>query len=91
MAERFEIGEVAIFHNPSSDFHGQEVEIVMERHFAYWKNVDSGEEGGDYGYEIKWADGDITFQLETDLRKRRPPQDWVKLCRLTERMDEVPA
>jgi hypothetical protein len=95
MSERFEVGEVAITVNCQfPENNGHEVIILSEREFfrAYkagtYPLVSVGE---DWGYHVQWEDGRKSYQFEHQLRKRHPPQDWVKLCRLTECPDEIPA
>jgi hypothetical protein len=85
----FEVGEVAIFHDPGMPRHGREVtvisalqygEIVLNDGTMIWAWAYSIESPGDEACASYCA-------MPENLRKRRPPQDWQQLCRL----DEVPS
>lgn len=40
-------------------------------------------------YEVRDQAGEVWITTPDLLRKRRPPQDWVRLCRLNERPEHV--
>lgn len=81
MSEQFEVGEIAIYWYPSSQYHQTEVTIVgpMECH-----------QPGLFGYPIDCPTWPYNRQkswvtISPDfMRKRRPPQDWKSLCHLTD-------
>jgi hypothetical protein len=91
--QRFEVGEVAIFSRPGSRFDGIEVSITEALHFALVRDQRTDRSAYGYVYSIEGDFGPkrpgVTHWVAppADLRKKRPPQDWVKLCRL----DEIPA
>ncbi len=96
MSDRFEVGEVAIYNRPESAYHGIEVTVISNLQQRSFFDTVTGTKGNvAFGYEIEvpglWSVGVYYFAEPHELRKRRPPQDWVKLCRLTERMDGVVA
>lgn len=100
MSERFEVGEVAIYHRPESNWHGLEVLIVSGIETRTCIDEVTGIRGTFAGHEVEFSDPVAEMAQERgyrwlaephELRKRRPPQDWVKLCRLTEFVDEIPA
>lgn len=92
-AEQYSVGEVAIFHRPGSSFHGMEVTITKPLHLSNvldWKDgsiADQWVYGIDGPFDVKPRHGTGFCAAPTELRKKRPPPDWVKLCRL----DEMPA
>lgn len=84
----FEIGEVAIFHDPGNGYHGKEVTIIgplehgmllvgRNRYRAHWHHA----------VDVMDCYGKPSYAPVEYLRKRRPPQDWKSLCKL----DEIPA
>lgn len=91
--QRFEVGEVAIFNRPGSRFDGMEVTISAALHLALVRDRKTELEAYGYVYGIEGDFGPKRHGVAQwcappdQLRKKRPPQDWVKLCRL----DEVPA
>ena len=97
MNERFEVGEVAIYWRPiSTNNHLKEVTIEskLETHLVY--DTVTGTEAWAAGYRISFpldsagvAPYGQWFAEPHELRKRLPPQDWVRLCRLTEQKDEI--
>jgi hypothetical protein len=89
-AESFRVGEIALVNKPSHPASGEEVEIT-----------DLPQPSGGLGYRCSagtWTDGDkytVLWRgmhraiLPQYLRKRRPPQDWKRLCNLTDTPREV--
>lgn len=88
----FSVGEVAVYNRPESKFHGMDVVVTGPLAQRYWSDP-LGRGGGGWCYRISIAglDDDFIVAEPHELRKRRPPQDWVKLCRLTDRPVEEPA
>lgn len=94
--ERFDVGEVAVYNRPESKFHGMDVVVngpLACRNIVRLSGVVdlcwSYEIDADFGRKPPNGNG---WAVEPHmLRKRRPPQDWVKLCRLTDRPVEEPA
>ena len=88
--QRFVVGEVAIFNRPGSRFDGMEVTISVGLHFALVRDQKTGQDAYGYVYGIEGdfgpkRPGVVNWCTPPDhLRKKRPPQDWVKLCRLAE-------
>lgn len=87
--EKFDVGEIAIMQAcqlPANE--GRECE-VMELPQA----VDYFAANGKWTYAGRYTvrcSGDEWYQVRPEqLRKRRPPQDWVKLCNLTDTPREV--
>jgi hypothetical protein len=89
------MGEIAIFVRPGSPHYGAEVTIVgplevraridgrdFGRHFDACYLID-----GPFG-PTPFGQGQWSATPEW-LRKRRPPQDWTKLCNLTDLPREV--
>jgi hypothetical protein len=96
MADHFEVGEIAIYHRPQSDCHGMEMAVASGLQTRTCLDEVTGRRGVYCGYEIKFAcysGREMPYRWLAELhelRKRRPPQDWVKLCRLTQRpVEEV--
>jgi hypothetical protein len=87
--QHFEVGEVAVGQNARWRLCRNGMECVVTGALAYRRFSCPSVEGHSSGvcYKVRWADGDETCAWPDQLRKRRPPQDWVKLCRL----NEVPA
>lgn len=84
MAESFSVGEIAIFkHDGMARYDGQEVEVFS----VTGCNGCGRSPHGRYG--IRAQDGHRLCVDGRTLRKRRPPQDWVKLCNLTDVPREV--
>lgn len=90
MVEKFEVGEIAIFSRPNSIFFGIEVSITLPLHNSLTKDRLDGsirreDVYGIYAPELGLPPSQIGWVARPkDLRKRRPPQDWVKLCNLTD-------
>lgn len=80
----FRLGEIAIFKSTCmTQYYGQEVEI-----FSLTGCQNCGRDpAGRYG--IRTQDGRHLCAGPKTLHKRRPPQDWVKLCNLTDVPREV--
>jgi hypothetical protein len=85
--ETFEVGEVAIYHKPTSCFSGTEVTVVGPLEVRrVWRDgptsMLSYQVDADFG---RPPPNGVGWAVEPHrLRKRRPPQDWIRLCRLTE-------
>ena len=86
MSHTFKVGEIAIIAavdhpNVRGDWVGKEVEILgpLEQF------------RGEASYRISHPLGRLAnaYAAQRHLRKRRPPQDWVKLCNLTDIPREV--
>ena len=92
MSHTFEIGEIAVFcaHKFTPVRLGQEVEIIgaLKVRRTWWP-VPGENEHRPLCYKVRFPDG-LSSNLEPwQLRKRRPPQDWVKLCNLHDIPREV--
>lgn len=94
MSHTFKIGEIAILQNATNPAeNGMEVEVVAQPRPTNWFfPVTSMLIPANY-YVIKanvGLDGTPYWGCRPDqLRKRRPPQDWMKLCNLTDIPREV--
>lgn len=92
MAEKFDVGEVAIFNRPGSQFNGVEVTVTGPLARRLMRDYRDGRMFTADSYLIdgpfdhlphvfsstgKWS------CLPEHLRKRPPPQDWVSICNLT--------
>lgn len=89
--ERFEVGEVAIYHRPGSRVHGHEVTVLAGFQDRLCYDTLTGDTRVIAGYEISvpsWYGsppyGGSWMAERHELRKRRPPQDWARLCDLNE-------
>lgn len=87
MSEKFEVGEVAEWCNLDGDdeyCNGQECTITGPLEYC-GETVDryTGETNHGWGHDVTDSEGEW-FAFVTDLRKRRPPQDWTSLCHLTD-------
>lgn len=86
----FTVGEVAIYWRPTSACHRMECTIMDGLKDRMWACPTTGETGKAAAYEIEFAGLLGPWVAEPcELRKRRPPQDWVKLCHLTDIPREV--
>ncbi len=79
MADKFEIGEVAIYVRPGSPYYGREVEIIQGPVQCIPTTDHMGVETAPYvGYQISNFDGDdrrITQLSRPEwLRKKKPPR-----------------
>lgn len=93
MNEKFEVGEIAILQNCvlHPEHNGREVEILALPRPHNWLFID-GETilAGSYVTQRHgWGGNSTRANPPQYLRKRRPPQDWVKLCNLTDLPREV--
>lgn len=83
MIESFSVGEIAILQNCpfAPSFNGQECTVV---HLPQPSNfvARNGKITSAGNYTIESVDGEWLQVPPRQLRKRRPPQDWVKLCKL---------
>ena len=97
MSDRFAVGEVAIVVSDDPRFDGTEVTVLGP---LEWKKVYGwiqGDTREGFFYPVHTAllpeppPGSHCWCPPEQLRKRRPPQDWVRICRLSERPVEEPA
>lgn len=92
MSHTFNVGEIVLIHRPGHHLHGTEVTVVEGLHMYAPINSDGSVGDVVEGYTVSGEQlPPYTFTrgrgwgVEPQyLRKRRPPQDWVKLCNLTE-------
>lgn len=96
MSHTFKIGEIAILQNgvKHPEFDGMEVEVVAipQPFDQHWPGEPWYTGAGFYRVKLPFVreNGSPYLQsLPHQLRKRRPPQDWVKLCNLTDLPREV--
>lgn len=85
--ETFSVGEIVVIQNASKPgFNGMEVTITGGLGCRYMRHV-----GPVFCYELSFHDADGLPYLARphQIRKRRPPQDWVKLCQLDDLPREV--
>lgn len=82
--EKFEVGEIALLECPWDVYHGQPVEVIggLEVLVGYCRAT--GERRVAPKYRIRTVNGHEMQAYPHELRKRRPPQDWVKLCGLAD-------
>lgn len=75
MSESFSVGEVAVGHGfvHSAHRNGMECVIIEPLHKSMYRLTTTSEIGVGFGYSVRWSDGTETFQLPTELRKKRPP------------------
>lgn len=93
----FEVGEVAIYNNPNCPLHGEECTITEGlgvRECWVYPAVGAAAQYTGYreGYRI-WFASVASYDLVAfpyELRKRRPPQDWITICNLREDTVERP-
>lgn len=88
-AEQYGIGELVVVNKPDSRWHGAEVTITGPLHMTASLLAGTGEifpPEPCYSISCPWHPGPCVSPPRY-LRKRRPPQDWAKLCAL----DSVPA
>ncbi len=83
----FEVGEIAIYYRPGHNCHGREVKIISGLSRSELRNSAHRRVGTYEGYEIEMPGmkppiGCAFVATPEQLRKRRPPQDWAKLCNL---------
>lgn len=87
---QFAIGEIAVICNmpePVARWNGEELAITGPCEFRKWKLItDKSIHREGLAYKGKLSTGKEVCIRPEHLRKRRPPQDWMKLCRL----DQVP-
>lgn len=77
----FEIGEIAIFRRPE-DKRGMEITILSVLHFQRWRDQRTGQICYGMAYQIDPGIPGKWVAEPHELHKRRPPQDWVSLCKL---------
>jgi hypothetical protein len=83
----FAVGEVAIYWRPESQYHLTQCTIRSPLCWSEWFDRLTGRLGQGYCYEANspaWPDPDAHPVEPCHLRKRRPPQDWTRLCNLDE-------
>lgn len=90
VSESFSVGEIAIYCNGTFEtgYDGQECEVVGQLMWR-WATHPDGTRHAYHAYRTHAQDGQVIISEPHQLRKRRPPQDWVKLCRLTDLPREV--
>lgn len=88
MSHTFKVGEIAeiVYSRYHDSRVGSEV-IVVSGLQPLWNRFESRTE---YGYVCRFADGGTRYFLPDQLRKKRPPQDWVKLCNLQDKPVDAP-
>lgn len=88
--EKFEVGEIAIAQDwlGMPEVNGTEVTVIGPLTWKTCREVSTGRVSTKYRYRVRSFAGD-TWSPPEKLRKRRPPQDWVKLCRLNDLPREV--
>lgn len=81
---RFSVGEIAIIaKSDRAEFTvGSEVTILDVMPVGHYANIIFAEQI----YQISGPDSGRYFIRQSGLRKKRPPQDWQKLCKL----DRIP-
>lgn len=91
MSESFSVGEIAFLQNGThiTRYDGEECEVVGALG-TYLADMPDGSLVPWRGcYRVCISDGTYLISEPHQLRKRRPPQDWVKLCHLNETPREV--
>lgn len=89
MSHTFHIGEIALVFAPGTPRHGEEVEIIdLPQSRLYRCSAGTWTAAGKYTVLWRGQHREIEPRF---LRKRRPPQDWVKLCKLTNLGETGPA
>lgn len=95
MSHTFEVGEIAVIAAfiDHPERMGWEVEIIGPLQ-NYWVRPIHRESYMKFGYQVRLPQPDALGRINAcygahELRKRRPPQDWVKLCNLTDVPREV--
>lgn len=87
--EAFSVGEMATIHMPGTNMHGVECEVIEPARERSWKYFADKSARTGIAYVVRFA-GYERFVIRPNLlRKRGPPQDWVKLCHLTNLPREV--
>lgn len=87
MSESFSVGEIVLVVGATRHPENIGQEMTVVRPYGMRRASDTGAEF--MGYGIERADG-VRFAVRPQhIRKRRPPQDWVKLCHLTDLPREV--
>lgn len=93
MADSFNVGEIAIYCDPNvhlnASYNGQECTIDSPLEWRMPRSQLTGKLVPTYGYKTIARDGRIFTCRPDQLRKKRPPQDWVKLCNLQESPREL--
>lgn len=96
MNERFSVGEVAIYWREASQFHRMECTISEPLEWRTWRCIETGEMGRTLSYAVDFPSNPLTQNWRGrwiaephELRKKRPPQDWQRLCNLTDAPREV--
>lgn len=83
--ENFEVGEIAIFQNAKYHPFLNGLECLVIEEYRYRKYVDGSPQPGAYCWIVEFADYPIEGGWSAEkgqLKKKRPPQDWTKLCKL---------
>lgn len=89
--DTFRIGEIAIYTRPGSPYNGSEVMVVGPLLPRVGDDLLTGNLYVEYdGYQITLNELPGIYGARPEwLRKRRPPQDWMKLCNLADVPREV--
>lgn len=84
MAETFHRGEIAIYCGGvyHAEYNGQECIVDSELEWRFPTSPVTGGLVQIYGYKTIARDGNIFTCRPDQLKKRRPPQDWVSICNL---------
>ena len=81
MSTEFQIGETVEIYNSISGWNGQECVISGSLQRRGFTNMASGETSYGLRYEIE-VDGRCYVCGPDKLRRKRPKQDWTRLCAL---------
>lgn len=89
--EKFVIGEIAILQNTTkAGLDGLEVTIIGEfKRRRYTHPNRQGQMEGDCWYISNPGNYSLNAAEADQLKKKRPPQDWVKLCKLDQAPNSV--
>jgi hypothetical protein len=71
----FKVGDLCVGQNLVNEieYNGVDCVIIEGLHFSAFHSEISGVRGNAWGYMVRWADGDETFQQPHELRLKRPP------------------
>jgi hypothetical protein len=92
VSESFSVGEIAILQKLECfpEYNGYEVKIIGPLEYRSAWNQLRNENVWQMGYRCELPGYPRKIVVEPyQLRKRRPPQDWSKLCNLTDLPREV--
>lgn len=84
----FAVGEIAIFWWPGSICHKCEMTVLSPLEYVEFMDMETGRMRTGWCHRIEGTflhEPGVTYVSPPEhLRKRRPPQDWLKLCHLDE-------